>query len=172
MFIGTTRFLRIWVSEIRALSDLLFQDFEMDFYKPTFLGKFEAIANEIQEYLQKSSFIIINLTEYIWLTLIKNQIQTDLSQLSLKRHYTKCFNNNLIHIEVLVPQMECRLLQTREVKKIVDHVVYHVCRIYWILDVQVHPLFEFVQLIAALEVMFAYYNAFIAGIALFWSALI
>ena len=123
----------------------------MNFDEPSTGSKFETIADEVQEDLQESPLVIIYLAEDIRLTLVEFQEKRDILLFSLERHDIESFYDNIKHVEIFISQMESRLLQVREVKEVIYHVVDHVCRIYGILDVQIHLLLEFFQLITASE---------------------
>ena len=79
----------------------------MHFYESTLRSKFEAITYKIKEYLQKPPLIIVNRAKYVWFALIKLQEKSDLLLLGLVRHDVEGFNDDVVHVEIVIFQMKC-----------------------------------------------------------------
>ena len=158
-------FRRVLLSEIWAFCCLLFEYFHVHFNESTLRSKFEAITNEIKEYLQKSPLIIVNGAKYVWFALIELQEKSDLLLLGLVRHDVEGFDDDVVHVEIVIFQMKCWFFQFCKVEQIIHHICDHICRIYRVLDIKVHLSSKLIKLVATFEVSLTYFHTSLATLA-------
>ena len=140
----------------------------MYLYKTFLSCKFEAVAYDVQHYLEYPTAVTLDFPEDEWLANVKLKLKLNVLLFCLKLYDPEGLSYCLYQIEFLLVYVEALCFYFGHVEQIVDYCDHCLGRKHSVLDVNSHRLLEFKQTFDLFQNKLTFIVALNAMLLMFW----